>query len=232
HSNAYLDRFLSLCAEDNLQVCVPTRPSQMFHVLRRQVHRPFRKPLVLMTPKSLLRYAPSFSKISELTEAGFQLVIDDTARIERDEVKRILFCSGKAYYSLATARDKVGLKNVAIVRIEQLYPFPKKEVQAILAKYRQAREICWVQEEPRNRGAWRFMEDRLRDMLPDPAVLSYYGRGESASPATGSYKAHEHEEHEIISHALDLPPQKPSESVKVISTQQPATAASPTPVSD
>jgi 2-oxoglutarate dehydrogenase E1 component len=203
----------------------------MFHALRRQIHRTFRKPLVLMTPKSPLRFTPSWSKLSELTDAGFQVVFDDPARIERDEVRRVLFCSGKVFYSLAAAREKAGLKNVAIVRIEQLYPFPKKEVQAILAKYRQAREICWVQEETRNRGGWRFMEDKLRDMLPDPAVLSYFGRAEAASPATGSYKAHEQEEQEIISHALDLPPNQPSPAAQV-AVQQPATAASQTAVSD
>ena len=116
-----------------------------------------------------------------------------------------------------------------VVRVEQLYPFPKKEIQAILSKYRQAREICWVQEEPRNRGAWRFMEDRLRDMLPDPAVLSYFGRDEAASPATGSYKAHEHEEAELISQALELGNHKAAEHA---ATQHPATASSQTPVSD
>jgi 2-oxoglutarate dehydrogenase E1 component len=205
HSNAYLDRFLSLCAEDNLQVVVPSRPSQVFHALRRQIHRTFRKPLVLMMPKALLRSTASSSKLSEFTEGNLQLVLDDPAKIERDEVKRVLFCGGKMFYSLSAARDKEAVKNVALVRVEQLYPFPKREVQAILAKYRQAREICWVQEEPRNRGGWRFMEDRLRDMLPDPAVLSYYGRNEAASPATGSYKSHEHEEQEIISHALEIP---------------------------
>jgi len=231
HSNGYLDRFLSLCAEDNMQVVVPTRPAQIFHVLRRQIRRPFRKPLVLMMPKSLLRYGPSCSKLSEFTDGNLQLVLDDPSKIERDEVHRILFCSGKIFYSLATARDKAALKNVAIVRIEQLYPFPKKEIQATLAKYRQAREICWVQEEPRNRGGWRFMEDRLRDMLPDPAVLTYFGRGESASPATGSYKAHEQEEQEIVSHALDLPATK-AVVAEIVASQQPATASAPTSVSE
>ncbi len=229
HSYAFLGRFLAMCAEDNLQVCVPTRPSQVFHALRRQIQRPFRKPLVMMMPKSLLRYGPSWSKLSELTEGGFQLVLDDPGNPERDAVTRILFCSGKVFYSLAAARDKASLKNVAIVRVEQLYPFPKKEVQAILARYRKAREICWVQEEPRNRGAWRFMEDKLRDMLPDPAVLSYFGRDEAASPATGSYRAHEHEEAELISLALEL---KGAKTAVQVASQQPATASSPTPVSD
>ena len=230
HSNAYLDRFLALCAEDNMQVCVPSKPAQYFHLLRRQIHRPFRKPLVLMMPKSLLRFAPSWSKLAEFTDSTFQLVLDDPSNPERDSVKRILFCSGKVFYSLSQAREKANVRNVAIVRVEQLYPYPRKEIQAILAKYRQAREICWVQEEPRNRGAWQFVEDRLRDMLPDPAVLTYHGRDEAASPATGSYKMHEAEEQEIISHALDLPArQKEAEDA---AKQRPATAASQHPVSD
>jgi 2-oxoglutarate dehydrogenase E1 component len=231
HSYAYLSRFLALCAEDNMQVCVPTRPAQVFHVLRRQMMRPFRKPLILMMPKSLLRYPPSFSNLSELTDANFQLVLDDPAKIQRDEVNRILFCSGKVYYSLSKARDEANLHNVAIVRVEQLYPFPKKEIQAILAKYRQAQEICWVQEEPRNRGGWRFMEDKLRDMLPDPAVLTYYGRDEAASPATGSMSSHNEEEREFIAQALDLPSNQQPVAAHV-AAQQPATAASATPVSD
>ena len=229
HSNAYLDRFLSLYAEENMQICVPTRPAQYFHLLRRQIHRTFRKPLVLMSPKSLLRYSPSWSRLVEFTDATFQVVLDDPTNPERDSIRRILFCSGKVFYSLAAAREQAKIKHVAIVRVEQLAPFPKREIQAALAKYRQAREICWVQEEPRNRGAWRYMEDRLRDMLPDPAVLTYYGRDESASPASGSYKMHEVEEREIISHALELPAPKPAEQV---ARQQPAVAGVQTPVSD
>ncbi len=225
HSNAYLERFLSLCAEENMQVCAPTTSAQYFHALRRQIHRPFRKPLVLMTPKSLLRFEPSASLIEEFMEGGMQLVIDDPAAPERDSVRRILFCSGKVFYSLAAARDKEAVKNVAIVRVEQLYPFPKREIQAILAKYRQAREICWVQEEPRNRGGWMYMEDRLRELLPDPAVLSYFGRDEAASPATGLFKMHQIEEQEIIGHALEIAPREAP-------VGKPATASSPTPVSD
>jgi len=204
HSNAYLDRFLALCAEDNLQVCVPTTPGQYFHLLRRQIHRRFRKPLVLMMPKSLLRYEPSFSRVEEFADNPLQLVIDDPAQPERDSVRRILFCSGKVFYSLAAAREKEKVNGTALVRIEQLHPFPKKEVQAVLARYRQAREIGWVQEEPTNRGAWRYIEPRLREMLPDPAVLNYYGRDEAASPATGNYKMHQVEEQEILAHALEL----------------------------
>src|SRR5688500_8973865 len=240
HSNAYLDRFLSLCAEDNMQVCVPTTPAQYFHLLRRQIHRKFRKPLVVMTPKSLLRYEPSFSKIEDFTDHPLQLVIDDPAQPERDSVRRILFCSGKVFYSLSTAREKENVKGTALVRVEQLYPFPKKEIQAVLAKYRQAREICWVQEEPKNRGAWGFMEPRLRELMPDPAVLTYYGRDEAASPATASYKMHQVEEQEILGQALEIAakdkPQQPAPSANGGAAQAaasaPATASTQTPVSD
>jgi 2-oxoglutarate dehydrogenase E1 component len=246
HSNAYLERFLSLCAEDNLQVCVPTNPAQYFHLLRRQVQRKFRKPLVLMTPKSLLRYEPSFSKLEDFTDHPFQLVIDDPAQPERDSVKRILFCSGKVFYSLSTAREKENIKGTAIIRVEQLYPFPRKEIQAVLAKYRQAREICWVQEEPRNRGAWTFIESRLTELLPDPAVLTYYGRDEGASPATGSYKMHQVEEQEIIAHALEIKTRDkqpagangangattPPNGATQAAAAAPATAGTQTPVSD
>ncbi len=205
HSNAYLERFLSLCAENNMQVCVPSLPSQHFHLLRRQIKRNFRKPLILMTPKSLLRLEMATSQLKEFTEGQFQLVIDDPKAPNRDEVKRLLLCSGKVFYSLYGEREKQqNLGDVAIVRVEQLYPFPQKELQAIIARYRHAQDVCWVQEEPKNRGAWTFMRERLEPMLPDTAVLQYIGREESASPATGQYKVHQVEEREIISHALEL----------------------------
>jgi len=250
HSNAYLERFLSLCAEDNLQVCVPTSPGQVFHLLRRQIHRKFRKPLVLMMPKSLLRHEPSFSRIEEFTDGNLQLVIDDPAQPERDSVRRVLFCSGKVYYSLAAAREKENIKGTALVRVEQLYPFPKKEIQAVLSRYRQAREIAWVQEEPENRGAWGFMEHRLRELLPDPAVLTYFGRDEAASPATGNYKMHQVEEQEIIAHALEIAPMDKGAAggatsaakgeagagagtgAQAAAVSAPATAGAQTPVSD
>jgi 2-oxoglutarate dehydrogenase complex dehydrogenase (E1) component-like enzyme len=205
HSYAYLDRFLALCAADNMQVCQPSTPAQYFHLLRRQIRRGFRKPLILMMPKYLLRFAPSYSRIEDFTDNSFNLVLDDLTAPDRDSVKRILFCSGKVFYTLQAAREKENLKGVAIVRVEQLYPFPKKEIQAILARYRQAREIAWVQDEPRNRGAWRFMEDHLRELLPDPAVLNYFGREAAASPATGLARAHKSEEEAIVAHALELP---------------------------
>jgi 2-oxoglutarate dehydrogenase E1 component len=202
HSYAYLDRFLALCAENNIQVVVPSTPAQYFHVLRRQMLRKFRKPLVLMMPKSNLRDA--ISTLSDLTEGSFQVVIDDPANLPRERVRRLVLCSGKIYFTLEANRKKNGIDDVAIVRVEQLYPFPQKELQTILARYRMANEVYWVQEEPRNRGAWEFMSDRLRQMLPDPSVLSYCGRNEAASPAPGSKHLSDAEDAQIISRALDV----------------------------
>jgi 2-oxoglutarate dehydrogenase E1 component len=201
HSNAYLERFLSMCAEDNIQVCVPTTSAQYFHVLRRQIQRRFRKPLVLMMPKSLLRYEPSSSRIEEFTEGSFRNVIDDPAVDDRANVRRLLLCTGKVYYTLAAAREKGGRDDVAIVRVEQLYPFPGKELSAVLSRYRNAQEVCWVQEEPKNRGAWTFMAFKLQDLLPDQ-VVHYIGRDESASPATGSFKLHQIEEQDLVAQAI------------------------------
>jgi 2-oxoglutarate dehydrogenase E1 component len=205
HSNAYIERFLSLCAENNLQVCQPSLPSQYFHLLRRQMLRKFRKPLVIFTPKSLLRNEASASNLEEFAQQSFQLVLDDPLSPPREGVRRLLLCSGKAYYLLNAARIKQKVQSVAIVRVEQFYPWPQKELQAILAKYRNAEDVCWVQEEPRNRGAWTFMHERLEPMLPNGATLRYIGRDEAPSPATGSYRVHQIEEEEITGHALDIP---------------------------
>jgi 2-oxoglutarate dehydrogenase E1 component len=202
HSYAYLDRFLALCAEDNIQVVYPSTPAQYFHVLRRQMLRKFRKPLILMMPKSNLRDA--ISSLADLTEGSFQLVIDDPANLPRERVRRLVLCSGKIYFVLEATRKNAGIQDVAIVRVEQLYPYPQKELQAILAKYRNAHEVCWLQEEPSNRGAWVFMSDRLEPMLPKTAVLTYCGRDEAASPAVGSKKVSDREEAEIVARALDL----------------------------
>jgi 2-oxoglutarate dehydrogenase E1 component len=204
HSSARLERFLQLCAEQNIQVCCPTHPVQYFHVLRRQIHRKFRKPLVLMTPKSLLRDERFGSTIEDFTAGEFRLVIQDPATPNRDQVRRLLFCTGKVYFALAAARHAHGLGDVALLRLEQLYPFPKQEVQTELARYRRTQEVCWVQEEPRNMGAWNFVEPRLREVLPDTCVLSYHGRDEAASPATGSVRVHQMEQEKLINEALDI----------------------------
>lgn len=207
HSNAYIERFLSLCAENNMQVVIPSLPGQYFHVLRRQMKRNFRKPLIMMMPKALLRAEASTSSLAELADGTFQVVLDDPANPPRERVRRLLLCSGKVFFALDAGRKKHQIADTAIVRVEQLYPFPKAEIQTILAKYR-AQEICWVQEEPRNRGAWMFMQDRLQTMISETAVLKYVGREEASSPATGSYKLHEIEAEEILTAALDLPAAK------------------------
>ncbi|MBC8108476.1 MAG: hypothetical protein H7Z14_17965, partial [Anaerolineae bacterium] len=233
HSNSYIERFLSLCAEDNMQVIVPTTPAQYFHALRRQIHRKFRKPLVSMMPKALLRYEPSSSRIEEFAEGTFQLAIDDANVTDPQRVRRVILCSGKVYYTLTAAREKQ-VENrrgdVAIVRVEQLYPFPQKEIAAALARYPRKQEVLWVQEEPKNRGAWSFMQPHLGAMLPDNVVLNYVGREEAASPATGSIKVHQAEEREIVAAALELPPQsRAAEEATKPGTA--ATANSPTSVS-
>ena len=211
HSSARLERFLQLCAEDNMQVCNLTTPAQYFHALRRQMHRSFRKPLVLMTPKSLLRHKLCVSSLEELTQGGFRTVIDDIAlggapeagvTIERGGVRRILLCSGKIYYELLAGRRERAIDSVALVRVEQLYPFPAKELEAIFAAYPEARQVYWVQEEPWNMGAWHVMYRRLRRVLPEDRTLSYAGRPEAASPATGSFKLHLAEERELVNAAL------------------------------
>ena len=204
HSNGYVERFLSLCAENNMQICVPTLPSQQFHLLRRQMKRKFRKPLICFMPKSLLRSEVAASKLEEFTRGTFQLVIDDPTIISREQVKRVLLCSGKVYYTLNTAREKHNIRDVAIVRVEQLYPYPQKELQGIFSKYHRAAEIGWVQEEPKNRGGWTFMHERLRQILADGKVLTYYGREDAASPATGSLRLHNREEQELVAAALEL----------------------------
>ena len=223
HSNAYIERFLSLCAENNMQVVIPSLPSQYFHLLRRQMKRNFRKPLIAMMPKSILRMEGS--SLQELAEGTFQLVIDDPANPPRERVSRLLLCSGKVYFSLDGARKKHQVADTAIVRVEQLYPFPKPEIQAVLKKYPNAREIIWVQEEPRNRGAWTFMQDRLQTMIAETAVLKYVGREAASSPATGSYKLHEIEVEEILTAALDLQAAKTVSSNGAAVKPVPAVAA-------
>ncbi len=234
HSNAYVERFLGLCAENNMQVIIPSTPAQYFHALRRQMIRKFRKPLISMMPKSMLRDPTKSSNIEEFTDAGFQLVIDDPCTVAAknfDHIRRVVLCTGKVYYTLRDARDtaKDKCNDVAIVRVEQLYPFPEKELAEILGRYGRKQEVVWVQEEPKNRGAWTFMQPRLRAMLPD-TIVNYTGRDEAASPATGSMKDHAKEEREIVAHALNLNPR--STAVQTVTAPgTAATATSATPVS-
>ncbi|GMU09436.1 2-oxoglutarate dehydrogenase E1 component [Corallococcus caeni] len=211
HSSARLERFLDLCAEDNLQVCYPTTPAQIFHLLRRQVLRPVRKPLVIMSPKSLLRRPEAISRMDDLATGAFQEVIPD-AKADAAKVKRLLLCSGKVYYDLAKARDERKDDSIAIVRVEQLYPFPQDELANLVAKLPSLQELYWVQEEPRNAGGWHFMFPRLHDLLShrsqqQTVKLGYIGRAEAASPATGFTKTHDYEQQLIIEEAILRGPQ-------------------------
>ncbi len=204
HSSARLERFLQLCAEYNMQVCVPSTPAQMFHMLRRQMLRAFRKPLIVMTPKSLLRHELSVSSLAELSTSGFATVIDEIDEITPAQVERVVFCSGKVYYDLLAARRTEGLRNIALVRIEQLYPFPVDEYQAVLARYAEATDLVWCQEEPQNQGAWHQIRHRLQD-LAGPRNVYYAGRPAAAAPATGLTKLHDTEQRRLVETALKAP---------------------------
>jgi 2-oxoglutarate dehydrogenase E1 component len=211
HSSARLERFLQLSADDNLQVITPTTPAQFFHALRRQMHRRFRKPLIVMSPKSLLRHKLAVSSPRDLTSGTFQLVIDDPAvggaveagvSVDPARVTRLVLSSGKVHYTLVAARRERSRADVALVRIEQLYPFPREELAQVVGRYPQARQVYWVQEEPENMGAWQFVKDRVSGVLPEGTTLSYVGRRAAASPATGSYKVHLAEEADLVNRAL------------------------------
>ena len=202
HSSARLERFLQLCAQHNMQVCVPTTPAQMFHMIRRQMVRPVRKPLIVLTPKSLLRHKLSTSPLSDLTEGHFHRVIPEIDEIEPKKVTSAIFCSGKVYYDLLEARRKEEIEDVAIIRIEQLYPFPEKEYQEELEKYTNVKDIVWCQEEPMNQGAWYQIRHRLQAPLQDPNSLRYAGREHAASTAAGYFKMHVAEQNALIEDAL------------------------------
>ena len=205
HSSARLERYLQLYAEDNIQVANCTTPANYFHILRRQIHRKFRKPLILMTPKSLLRHKRAVSRLDELRPGGgFRRVLPDPTAPAR--ARRVVLCSGKVYYDLAEAREERGVDDVALVRIEQLTPFPERSVATELAKYPDA-ETVWCQEEPRNMGAWGFVAPHLETLLRgrDAARAAYVGRAPSASTAAGAVKAHRREQADLVRRALDAP---------------------------
>jgi 2-oxoglutarate dehydrogenase E1 component len=202
HSSARLERYLQLCAENNLQVCYPTTPAQYFHLLRRQVRPGMERPLVVMTPKSLLRLPAASSSIDDLANGGFKPLIDDADISDRDAVKRVVLCSGKVYYDLVEARKKTEKRDVAVVRLEQLYPFPLQSIRETLARYPNASELAWVQEEPQNMGGWTFVQERLENLLSNCQRPRYIGRTASASPATGSYSIHQKEQAELVNEAL------------------------------
>ncbi|HEX4619830.1 MAG TPA: 2-oxoglutarate dehydrogenase E1 component, partial [Steroidobacteraceae bacterium] len=202
HSSARLERFLQLCAENNMQVCVPSTPAQMFHMLRRQMRQSFRRPLIVMSPKSLLRHELSVSPLEDLSRGGFARVIGEIDALAAAEVRRVVFCSGKVYFDLLKARRKEGLSDVALVRIEQLYPFPSDEYQAMLGSFPNAREVVWCQEEPQNQGAWYQIRHRLQELVTGRRPVLYAGRAPAAAPATGIPRIHEREQQALVAAAL------------------------------
>ncbi len=211
HSSARLERFLQLCAEYNMQVCIPSTPAQMFHLLRRQMVRALRKPLIVLTPKSLLRHPMSVSRLVELSVGGFRNVIDEVDPLKATAVTRVVLCSGKVYFDLLKARRDGNVDSVAIVRIEQLYPFPSDEYEAILRSYPNLREVVWCQEEPQNQGGWYQIRHRLQAKLGPKSELLYAGRPGAAAPATGIAALHEQQQKNLVSAALQgLPPEEVS----------------------
>jgi 2-oxoglutarate dehydrogenase E1 component len=202
HSSARPERFLQLCAGHNIQVCVPTTPAQMFHLLRRQMVRPYRTPLIVMTPKSLLRHRLAVSSLDELTHGQYQVLIPETDPIDPAEVERVVFCSGKVYYDLLEARRARGQTNVALLRIEQLYPFPKEAFASALEAYAHVEEIVWCQEEPQNQGAWDQIKHRFHNLIQDGKRPYYVGRPASAAPAVGHRAAHVEQHERLIDEAL------------------------------
>jgi 2-oxoglutarate dehydrogenase E1 component len=201
HSSARLERFLQLCAENNMIVCVPSTPAQMFHMLRRQMRRDFRKPLVVMTPKSLLRHKLSVSALDDLAKGFFLNVIDEIDDLDPAGVRRVVFCSGKVYFDLLEARRSTEARDVAIVRVEQLYPFPADEYAEILKRYPNAKDVVWCQEEPQNQGAWFQIRHRLQEPLGQRELM-YCGRGPSAAPATGIPQLHNQQQLGLVAAAL------------------------------
>src|SRR5699024_7575704 len=207
HSSARLERFLQLCAEDNMQVITPTTPAQIFHALRRQAIRPIRNPLIVTSPKSLLRHKLVVSSLEELANGTFQTVIDEVDNINKSDVTRLVLCGGKVYYDLVEKRREKELNNTAIVRIEQLYPYPEKRLAEVLAQYPNVKELVWAQEEPKNQGAWLFIAPRLYDdvMKAGKQVrISYAGREASAAPACGSPYLHAKQQAQLINDALAI----------------------------
>src|SRR5690606_36549812 len=195
HSSARVERFLQLAAEGNMRVVDPTTPANYFHLLRSQALSQELRPLIVITPKSLLRHPRAVSSLAELAEGRFQAVLDDDAARERaGEITRLLLCTGKVYYDLVTSERRDAASQSAIIRVEQLYPFPEAELAEVLERYPEVDEVVWVQEEPENMGAWRALQPRLAALIGGRATLTYVGRPAQASPAEGFANAHEREQ--------------------------------------
>jgi 2-oxoglutarate dehydrogenase E1 component len=206
HSSARLERFLTNCARNNMLVCYPTTPAQHFHMLRQQLKRNFRKPLIVMTPKSLLRHPKATSSVDDLMKGAFHRVLDDPSVKSAESISQVLFCTGKVYYDLIAHREAAERDDVAIIRIEQLYPFPEQPIREVLDRYKKAEQFVWVQEEPKNMGAWRHMDAYFREVLE--VTLPYVGRDANASPAVASTKMHAQEQEKILITAIGLPSTK------------------------
>ena len=202
HSSARLERYLQLCAEHNIQVCVPSTPAQLYHMIRRQMVRPYRKPLVVMMPKSLLRHKRSVSSLEDLYQGRFYSVIDEQSPLKPQKVKRILLCSGKLYFDLLAKREELIRDDVVIIRIEQLYPFPLDDLKDIFARYTHANEVVWCQEEPMNQGVWFSSQHHMRSLLSKDQQLYYIGRDLSAAPAVGSFKLHIAQQNRVVESAF------------------------------
>ncbi len=202
HSSARLERYLQLCADDNMQICNATTPAQYFHLLRRQMRQPAARPLILFTPKSLLRLPAASSPLEALTSGGFRVCLDDPGAADPSAVARVLFCSGKVYYDLSAEREKRKDARTAIVRLEQVYPFPADRLRTILRGYPNAKRASWVQEEPRNMGAWSFVKERAGEFLSGGLSLDYVGRAASPSPATGNAAVHKRELEQFLAEAF------------------------------
>jgi 2-oxoglutarate dehydrogenase E1 component len=205
HTSARIERFLQMAAQDNIQVCHPSTPAQMFHLLRRQVIRPYRKPLIIFSPKSTLRRKASFSPLDDLAKGGFRAVIGEVEAIDASAVERLVLCSGKVYYDIVETRREKGIDGIAVARIEQLNPYPADAVAAELSRYPHLREVVWAQEEPENQGAWYFVRDRLTAALTSRQTLLYAGRPIMAAPSGGDYHRHLERQKQLVDKALNLP---------------------------
>ena len=206
HSSARLERFLQLCAEHNMQVCVPGTPSQIFHLLRRQAVRPLRKPVVVMSPKSLLRHKKAVSSLEDLAQGKFETVLDDPADLNPEKVNRVVLCSGKVYYDLLEKRDSDGRTDTALVRVEQLYPFPEQRLKEVLETYPNLKHLVWCQEEPMNQGAWYCSQHHMYRGAYQVGVaqVHYAGREMAAAPAAGSMSLHVEQQQRLVQDAFEI----------------------------